>query len=101
MPWKIFTNNILENSCKNNIKRGRCEVRTVTKIIYSYEDMKALDDMTHEEVADYLKGAYRGYINRYVFPREYDEFSEADYHDYAIQCAFRIAYRVLEGDDEE
>lgn len=55
MPWKIFTNNILENSCKNNIKRGRCEVRTVTKTIYSYEDMKALEDMTHEEASDYLE----------------------------------------------
>ena len=81
--------------------KGECGVRVITKTIYDYEDMKALDDMTHEEAADYLRSAYRGYINRYVFPREYDEFSEADYHDYAIQCAFRIAYRVLEGDDEE
>lgn len=81
--------------------KGECGMRTVTKTIYDYKDMKALDDMTHEEAADYLRSAYRGYINRYVFPREYDEFSEADYHDYAIQCAFRIAYRVLEGDDEE
>ena len=81
--------------------RGECEVRVITKTIYSYEDMKALDDMTNEKAAGYLRNAYRGYINRYVFPREYDEFSEADYHDYAIQCAFEIAYRVLEGDDEE
>ena len=76
-------------------------MRVITKTIYSYEDMKALDYMTHEKAAGYLRNAYRGYINRYVFPREYDEFSEDDYHDYAIQCAFRIAYRVLEGDDEE
>ncbi len=59
-------------------------MRVITKTIYDYEDMKALDDMTHEEAADYLRSAYRGYINRYVFPREYDEFSEADYHDYVI-----------------
>lgn len=38
--------------------RGECEVRVITKTIYSYEDMKALDDMTHEEAADYLRSAY-------------------------------------------
>lgn len=76
-------------------------MRVISETIYDYEDMKALDDMTHEEALDYLEAAYRGYINRYIFPKEYEEFSEADYHDYAIQCAFRIAYRVLKGDDAE
>ena len=42
-------------------------MREVTKIIYDYEDMKALEDMTHEEASDYLEAAYRGCINRYVF----------------------------------
>ena len=31
MLWKIFTNNVLENSCKNNIKRGRCRMTNFEK----------------------------------------------------------------------
>ena len=44
-------------------------MRIITKTIYSYEDMKALDDMPHEKAVDYLRSAYRGYINRYVSKR--------------------------------
>lgn len=66
-----------------------------SKIIYDYEDMKALESMTHEEAVDYLRSAYRGYINKYVYPKGYGEFSEDDYYNYAIQCAFKIAYEAL------
>ena len=32
------------------------------------------------------------------FPKEYEEYSEDDYYDYRIQCAFNVAYKVLEGE---
>ena len=68
--------------------------------IYEYEDMVALEEMSPKEASDILESAYRGYINRYIFPREGKEFTANEYHDYRIQCAFRVAYRVLEGEQE-
>ena len=73
-------------------------MRTETVNIYEYGDMVALEEMSPEEASDVLESAYRGYINRYIFPKEWEEYSENDYHDYKIQCAFRVAYRVLEGE---
>lgn len=72
-------------------------MRSETVKIYDYEDMIALEKMSPKEASDILARAYRGYINRYVFPQELGEYSESDYYDYRIQCAFRVAYRVLEG----
>ena len=70
-------------------------MREVKQTIYEYEDMEALKNMTCEEASNILNNAYRGYINSYIFPNEYDEFSEVDYHKYAIQCAFDVAHRAL------
>lgn len=70
-------------------------MREVKQKIYDYEDMEALKNMSCEEASDVLRNAYRGYINSYIFPNEYDEFSEDDYCKYAIQCAFDVAYRAL------
>lgn len=75
-------------------------MRTETIDIYEYEDMVALEGMSPKEASDILASAYRGYINRYIFPREGKEYSENNYHDYKIQCAFRVAYRVLGGEQE-
>lgn len=69
-------------------------------VIYEYDDMVELEKMSLKEASDILESAYRGYINRYIFPREGKEYSENDYYDYKIQCAFRVAYRVLEGEQE-
>lgn len=68
----------------------------VTKI-YDYSDMVALENMTHKEASDCLQSVYRGYINRYISPVEHRDYSEGDYDSYAIQCAFRIAYKALGG----
>ena len=73
-------------------------MRTETIDIYEYEDMVALEEMSPKEASDIIESAYRGYINRYIFPREGKEFTANEYHDYRIQCAFRVAYRVLEGE---
>ncbi len=76
------------------------EVRTMrieTRRIYEYEDMVALEKMSQKEASDILKEAYRGYINSYIFPKEYEEYSDVEYYYYEIQCAFNIAYRILEG----
>ena len=73
-------------------------MRTKTIDIYDYEDMVTLEDMSPKEASDILSSAYRGYINRYIFPREGEEFTANDYHDYKIQCAFRVAYKILEGE---
>lgn len=67
-------------------------------VIYEYDDMAELEEMSPKEASDILESAYRGYINRYIFPREGKEYSENDYYDYKIQCAFRVAYRVLGGE---
>lgn len=75
-------------------------MRTETRDIYEYEDMVALEGMSPKEASDILASAYRGRINRYIFPREWEEYSENDYYDYKIQCAFNVAYRVLEGEQE-
>ena len=75
-------------------------MRTETIDIYEYDDMVALEEMSPKEASDILEGAYSGYINRYIFPKEYEEYSEGDYYDYRIQCAFNVAYRVLEGGQE-
>lgn len=72
------------------------EVEVVTKI-YDYSDMVALENMTHKEASVCLQGVYRGYINRYISPVEHRDYSEGDYDSYAIQCAFRIAYKALGG----
>ena len=68
--------------------------------IYKYEDMVALEEMSPKEASDILESAYKSYINRYIFPREGKEYSENDYYDYKIQCAFRVAYKMLEGEHE-
>ena len=75
-------------------------MRTETIDIYEYEDMVALEEMSPKEASDILASTYRGRINRYIFPREGKEYSENDYYDYKIQCAFNVAYRVLEGEQE-
>lgn len=62
-----------------------------------YSDMVALENMTHEEASSYLQNVYRRYINRYISPDEHRDYSEGDYDSYAIQCAFRIAYKALGG----
>lgn len=67
-------------------------------VIYEYDDMVELEKMSPKEASDILASAYRGHINRYIFPREGKEYSENDYYDYKIQCAFNVAYRVLEGE---
>ena len=73
-------------------------MRTKIRKIYGYDDMIALEKMSPEEASDILEAAYSGYINRHIFPKEYEEYSEDDYYDYKIQCAFRVAYKVLEGE---
>ena len=73
-------------------------MRAETRNIYEYDDMVALEEMSPKEASDILEAAYSGYINRYIFPKEYEEYSEDDYYDYRIQCAFNVAYKVLEGE---
>ena len=70
-------------------------MREIVTKIYDYSDMVALENMTHKEASNYLQNAYRKYINRYISPDEHKDYSEGDYDSYVIQCAFRIAYKVL------
>ena len=72
-------------------------MRTEKILIYEYEDMIALEKMSPKEASDVLEEAYSGYINSYIFPKEYEEYSVRDYYNYKIQCAFNVAYRILEG----
>ena len=72
-------------------------MKTVETTIYDYNDMTALEEMTPETVIEILRYAYRRYINEYVYPRpEKDEYSETEYDDYELQCAFNLAYEYLE-----
>ena len=72
--------------------------RLITTRIYDYDDMLALEEMPLKKVKEVLQGAYRGHINQYMFPKreDYREYSEDEYYRYKIQCAFEIAYRILE-----
>ena len=72
-------------------------MRKVETTVYNYEDMVALREMTPKKVIEILKHAYRGYINKYVYPMpEKDEYSETEYYNYELQCAFNVAYEYLE-----
>lgn len=68
---------------------------TETFNIYEYEDMQAVQDMSPKEALNILELAYRGYINKYLFPKEGREYLEGEYDDYKIQCAFNVAYKAL------
>lgn len=72
--------------------------RLITTRIYDYDDMLALEEMPLKKVKEVLQGAYRGHIHQYMFPKreDYREYSEDEYYRYKIQCAFNIAYRILE-----
>ena len=64
--------------------------------------MTALEEMTPKEVIEILRHAYRGYINKYVYPRpEKDEYSETEYYNYELQCAFSLAYEYLKQVEED
>lgn len=64
--------------------------------------MVALREMTPKEVIKILRYAYRGYINKYVYPRpEKDEYSETECYNYAMQCAFSLAYEYLKKVEED
>lgn len=78
-------------------KERNKKMRTEKILIYEYEDMVALEKMSPKEASDILEEAYGGYINTYIFPKEYEEYSVRDYYNYKIQCAFNTAYRILDG----
>lgn len=64
--------------------------------------MVALREMTPKEVIEVLKYAYRGYINKYECPMpEKDEYSDTEYDNYELQCAFSLAYEYLERVEED
>lgn len=71
-------------------------MRKVETTIYDYDDMVALREMTPKEVIEVLKYVYRGYINKYVCPDVLEEYYDAGYDNYKLQCAFSLAYRYLE-----
>lgn len=71
-------------------------MRTYEVTEYDYEDMIALENMTPNEVSDTLEDMYRGWFNRYVIPTSYkDDYTEEQYSDYKIQCAFNRVYNLL------
>lgn len=70
-------------------------MRKVETTIYDYDDMIALREMTPKEVIEVLKYVYRGYINKYVCPDVLEEYYDADYDNYKLQCAFNLAYEYL------
>jgi hypothetical protein len=77
-------------------------MRKVETITYNYYDMIALETMTPKEVIEFLKYAYRGYINKYEFPTpEKDEYSDTEYYNYKMQCAFFQACEYLERIEED
>lgn len=71
-------------------------MRKVETTIYDYDDMVALREMTPKEVIEVLKYVYRGYINKYICPDVLEEYYDADYDNYKLQCAFNLAYEYLE-----
>lgn len=70
-------------------------MRKIETTIYDYDDMVALREMTPKEVIEVLKYAYRGYINKYTVPDALEEYNDADYYNYKLQCAFNLAYEYL------
>lgn len=71
-------------------------MKKIETIIYDYDDMVELREMTPKEVIEVLKYAYRGYINKYVCPDVLEDYSEVEYNNYKLQCAFNLAYEYLE-----
>lgn len=70
------------------------------KIIYDYDDMIALEKMSPKEALDIIGSAW-GYIDKYISLKEGKEYSEDDYYNYKIRCAFKVAFGVLEGEQNE
>lgn len=75
-------------------------MRTEIVNTYDYDDMVELTYMSPDEALDVLKQAYRGYINKYQFPKEGQEYTESEYDAYKIQWAFNVAYRALRLKDD-
>lgn len=72
-------------------------MKKIETIVYDYNDMAALEEMTPEEVIEVLKYAYRKHINTHIFPdNRICKYSEGEYDIYEIQCAFNLAYEYLE-----
>lgn len=70
--------------------------KNITQLVYGYNDMEALKNMSCEEASDILFDAHDDYISsNYIFPCKEEEFSKEEYNRYRIQCAFDIAYRAL------
>lgn len=77
-------------------------MKKVATMIFDYNDMTALEEMTPKKVIEILKYAYRGYINKYECPiPEKDEYSETEYYNYELECAFLQAYKYLEKVEED
>lgn len=71
--------------------------KNVTQLVYEYNDMEALKNMSCEAASNILIDAYENYIaSDYIFPSSNEEFSKEEYNRYKIQCAFDIAYRALD-----
>lgn len=70
--------------------------KNITKLVYDYNDMEALKNMSCEAASNILFDAYEDYISSdYIFPCKGEEFSKEEYDRYRIQCAFDVAYRAL------
>lgn len=76
-------------------------MKKVETTIYSIYDMKALEIMTPKEVIEVLRYAYRKYINKYPFLDPVKKYSDEEYYNYKVQCAFSLAYQYLEGIEED
>lgn len=71
--------------------------KNVTQLVYGYNDMEALKNMSCRAASNILIDAYEDYIaSGYIFPSKNKEFSQEEYNEYRIQCAFDIAYRALD-----
>lgn len=71
-------------------------MRKVETTVYDYDDMIVLEEMTPKEVIEVLKYVYRGYVNKYICPDVLEKYSDVDYYNYKLQCAFNLAYEYLE-----
>lgn len=61
-------------------------MKKVATMIYDYNDMIELEEMTPKEVIEILKAAYREYINKFVCSiPEKDEYSDIEYYNYELQ----------------
>ena len=65
------------------------------KVIYDYEDMAALREMTPKEAIKILMDVYKVGVGKWVLPQQSAQYFQEDFDVYQMQCAFILAWKAL------